>query len=197
MIGSLNTNFKRSAKLCKQAERPNDIGTAPQLHRGPDLAVGEQDEGDADQKDDEQDDALDGGDKRASSMSDIVYSAAIEAGRARAREHSSHDARGSRDRVRKIIIALALGIGRGGSGRVEASERRDGGVAVRRRNRTDLGEDADIARRASCEARPGSRRAMACRARPKARAGSPNRLAPSPGGKTARSPIWTRPSVFT
>ena len=58
ITGSLNTNFRRSAKLLQQAERADDVGAAAHLHRRPDLAVGEQDVGGEDQQRDEEQQAL-------------------------------------------------------------------------------------------------------------------------------------------
>ena len=51
--GSLNTNFNKSANDCKQAERADHVGAAAELHRRPDLAVHQQQEGDDDEQADE------------------------------------------------------------------------------------------------------------------------------------------------
>ena len=58
MIGSLSTNFSRSAKLCSKPHGPDHVGAAPDLHRRPDLAVGEEHIGDRDQQDHEHQDAF-------------------------------------------------------------------------------------------------------------------------------------------
>ncbi len=58
MIGSLKTNFSRSAKACSVPQGPTTLGTAAQLHRRPYLAVGVEDVGDEDQQHDDQHDRL-------------------------------------------------------------------------------------------------------------------------------------------
>ncbi len=46
----LEHELQQVGERLQQAERPDDVGTAAQLHRRPDLAVHEQQEGDAEQQ---------------------------------------------------------------------------------------------------------------------------------------------------
>ena len=62
MIGSLKTNFRRSANDWKKPEGADDVRTAAHLHGRPHLAVHEQQEGDADQQADEDEQAPPHGD---------------------------------------------------------------------------------------------------------------------------------------
>src|ERR1700735_1147612 len=58
MTGSLRMNLSKSAKDWNSPPRPPTCGPAPDLHRCPDLAVGQQHIGYGDEEDDEEHHAL-------------------------------------------------------------------------------------------------------------------------------------------
>ena len=58
MTGSLNDEFEQIGERLQQSPGPDHVRAAPDLHRRPDLAVGIDDVGDRDQKNDQQQHAL-------------------------------------------------------------------------------------------------------------------------------------------
>ena len=58
ITGSLSDEFQQVGERLEQAPGPDHVGAAPDLHRRPDLAVGEQHVGDGDQQDHQQQHAI-------------------------------------------------------------------------------------------------------------------------------------------
>ena len=116
MTGSLSRNFKQIGEGLQQAPGPDHVGAAPDLHRGPDLAVGQKNIGDGNQKDDKQQQALRDHDHQRPKIGPpevdqrhrVLYSAAVMVERPSAiAEHSAITAEAARDRIGEVEIVDA------------------------------------------------------------------------------------------